>query len=549
MSASNKKKLRNEQNAAKMTEKQLAQQKEAKKLKLYTSIFVGVVALFLVIAMFAGINQVISSNGIREKNTVGVTLGEHKLNNAELNYYYIDAVNEFYSNYGTYASLFGLDVTKPMDDQVYDEAAGTTWADYFVDTAVENARSIYALNDAAKAAGHTISEAEKTSTENALAQIELYAMLYGYDVDTYLKAMYGNGATMDSYRSYIEMSALASSYYNAYSNSLTYDDAALRAAEADKYNEYSSYSFNYYYVAANKFLQGGTTAEDGTVTYSDEEKAASVAAAEEAAKMLTAEEITSIEALDAAIAGLSINEGTEVASTVCEDYRYASVSELYRDWIIDDARVAGDMTYVENSTTSTDADGKEVKTVSGYYVLYWNGVNDNIFALKNVRHILVAFEHDHNEAEEHDHNSTSYTDEEKAAALAEAEAILNEWKTGEATEASFADLANAKSADGDGTTGGLYEDIYPGQMVAPFEDWCYDASRAVGDTGIVESTYGYHVMYFVGNSETNYRDHLISSDLASEELSGWYTAICDGLTITKGDTRYVDRDMILRANG
>ena len=40
MSASSKKKLRNEQQTAKMTEKQVAEQKEAKKLTLYTTIFV-----------------------------------------------------------------------------------------------------------------------------------------------------------------------------------------------------------------------------------------------------------------------------------------------------------------------------------------------------------------------------------------------------------------------------------------------------------------------------------------------------------------------------
>ena len=47
MSASSKKKLRKEQTTAQMTEKQLAEQKEAKKLKLYTTAFVAVVAIVL----------------------------------------------------------------------------------------------------------------------------------------------------------------------------------------------------------------------------------------------------------------------------------------------------------------------------------------------------------------------------------------------------------------------------------------------------------------------------------------------------------------------
>ena len=41
-----------------------------------------------------------------------------------------------------------------------------------------------------------------------------------------------------------------------------------------------------------------------------------------------------------------------------------------------------------------------------------------------------------------------------------------------------------------------------GQMVKPFEDWCF-ASHNVGDIDIVETDYGYHVMYFVGKEEAD----------------------------------------------
>ena len=54
MSASNKKKLRKEQDAAKLTEKQLTAQKEAKKTSLYTTLFVIVMAVILVVAIEIG---------------------------------------------------------------------------------------------------------------------------------------------------------------------------------------------------------------------------------------------------------------------------------------------------------------------------------------------------------------------------------------------------------------------------------------------------------------------------------------------------------------
>ena len=47
-------------------------------------------------------------------------------------------------------------------------------------------------------------------------------------------------------------------------------------------------------------------------------------------------------------------------------------------------------------------------------------------------------------------------------------------------------------------TGGLYTRVTKGWAVEAFNDWCFDASRKDGDTGVVDTTYGSHVMYFVG---------------------------------------------------
>ena len=51
MSASAKKKLRKEENAAQLTEKQLKEQKEAKKLKAYTLTFAIIMVLVVAIVV------------------------------------------------------------------------------------------------------------------------------------------------------------------------------------------------------------------------------------------------------------------------------------------------------------------------------------------------------------------------------------------------------------------------------------------------------------------------------------------------------------------
>lgn len=117
--------------------------------------------------------------------------------------------------------------------------------------------------------------------------------------------------------------------------------------------------------------------------------------------------------------------------------------------------------------------------------------------LVDARHILAMVESTGTDEE----GNAITTDEDWAACEEKAQAILDEWLAGEKTEDSFAALANEKSEDGgSNTNGGLYEDIYEGQMVEPFESWCFDESRQYGDYGLVQTSYGYHVMFYVGSS-------------------------------------------------
>lgn len=545
MSSSSKKKLRKEQEAAKLTEKQRNAQKEARKTNLYTIAFVVVMAIVLVVAIEVGVSQAVTNSGVRERKTVAMTVNDHKISNAELNYFYMDSINSFYSSYGSYASFMGMDLAAPLNEQVIDEETGTTWADNFLETAKSNAKAYHALADAAEAAGFTLSEEDQASVDSTMSNLSLYATLYGYsDADAFLKAQYGHGANEENYRAYIELCSLADAYYSHYSESLTYTDAELRDADSEAYD---AYTYNTYYLSVSKFLEGGTTAEDGTTTYSDEERAAAAAAAEEAVKSLTAQDLPTVADLDAAIVALPVNADTNASSSAHNDTLSTSISTTYADWVKDASRKAGDITYVASTSTSTDEDGNETTTTDGYYVIYFVGSNDNTFKLKNVRHILVSFEGGTTDSTT---GSTTYSDEEKAAAKAKAEDLLNQWKAGEATEESFAALATENSTDtGSAENGGLYEDIYPGQMVTNFNDWCFDESRKPGDTGIVESTYGYHVMYFVGDAQLSYRDYLITNDLRNSDMDEWYTDLIDSAVVTDGDTRYIRMDLVLNSAG
>ena len=117
MSASSKKKLRNAQEAELLTEKQRAEQKEAKKLKAFSAVMVLVLAVMVVFAAYTAISNGLMGSGMLLRNTTAVTVDDHEVSAMEYNCFYIDSVYNFYSQYGSYASLVGLDVTKPLDQR------------------------------------------------------------------------------------------------------------------------------------------------------------------------------------------------------------------------------------------------------------------------------------------------------------------------------------------------------------------------------------------------------------------------------------------------
>ena len=549
MSASAKKKLRKEENAAQLTEKQLQEQKEAKKLKAYTTVFVVAIALGLVVALvFAGINFYTNS-GIKEKNTVAAEIAGHQINAVEMSYYYSDTVennyNNWYQSYGEnmalFMSMYGLDMTKPLSEQSYSE--DTTWADYFVDMALSTAQRDYLLADKAAAEGFTLTEESQSALDQNFDNIPAIATLYGYsNADNYLRAMYGPGATLESYRAYAERSALATDYYNAYAENLVIEDADIRAYEADKYDDYSSFSYVSYALSYSYFLTGGTEAEDGTITYTDEERDAARAAAKAAAESLP--QCSTADELNAAIAKLGLGENAPAEATVRNNILLTSCSSNIRQWLADSNRKVGDFTVVANESTTTGEDGVETTTISGYTAYVFTGRADNNDPMVNVRHILAAFEGGTTD----DNGVTTYTDDEKAAALEKAEGILASYQNGELTEEAFAELAKTNSADtGSAANGGLIEDIAAAQglYVQPFTDWSVDPARKPGDTGIIETTYGYHVMYFVGQDELTYRDSMIRNDILNTSVTTWYNDILATAEIVEKDTSNLNRDVVL----
>ena len=588
MSASDKKKLRKEQNAAALTEKQKAAKKEAKTLKAYTLSFI--VVMVLVVSIVLGVVLKAPITGLINRSITAVTIGDRKISSAEFNYFYIDTINGFYKEQYDKYSSYGDSIVNmliemytsfspatPVGDQLYNVQQGTTWADYFIDEAKKDARLVYAMYDEAMAKNYKLPAEEQSFLDQFEDYQKYMATMYGYNsANGYLRATYGDGADIKSYKEYYEVCLIAGCYSEEYYNSLIYTDTDYRNYEKDKFNEFSSFSFAHHYVKVSDYLTGGKTETDKdgntTTTYSEEEKAAALKAAKEIAESLAIADNNTVEKLNAAIAALEKKpeddsaEGNGTAgdsaqgdstekdddkkeeekipeAEVHKNYLYSSlethVIEKVLEWLVSSDRKDAEITCIADATKNSD----NTETVNGYYVVLYMGRNDNNYKMGTVRHLLVKFAG----GTEDESGKTVYSEAEKLAARTKAETILNDWKSGEKVdEESFTALVKEKSEDG-GTksSGGLIESItWNSGYVDSFTEWAIGDHKA-GDTGIIESEYGYHVMYYVEGSELSYRDTMIKNAMAEADYTAWEEAIVKDIAITDGNLSRLNRKFVV----
>ncbi len=513
-------------------------------------------------------------------------------------YYYVSLGMDISSIVSMYLPFsFATDLTKqPLSaaNKTTYETEAATWADYFMEQATENIKTYYSVYDLAQQKSHELTEEEQANLDKAIASLDADAKDNGFrSVKSYLRSIYGNGANKDSYVEFLTVTAYANSYFTAYKDSLEFTDEQLKTfgdAE-DKAFEYNSYTYAYYKINVADYLTGGTKDDNGNIKYesTEAEKAAYKAAralAKAAADKLAKGEYATLEDFRAAVIALDkeIQELTKKDDTSAskaadssdktddkddkddkdEDKKdedkdptnytnqkrpvlYSNISTILGDWLVgktekeeksDDgkteytftARKEGELGVVANTTDEDEA------TV--FYVIRYNSCTDNAVLMKNVRHILIKCA-----GTEQDDGTIKFTDADKAKeAKKKAEDLLEEFLK-DATEEKFKALALKNSEDtGSKSDGGLYPDIYPGQMVTQFEDWCFAEERKAGDTAIVETVNGYHIMYFVSDSEQTYRYSMVEDDLRDETAEDWLEEMADSIKFTLLTDKHLKTD-------
>ena len=517
MSASTERKNRQAAIQAGTDKKAQAAQAEAKKqAKSRRSWTIGIIAVVVLVAL-----TLVLSSDLLYTGTTAVTIDGVKYSPAQVNYRYAEQYYAFTSQYGSYASMFGLNTANgpfALADQpcsMTEDGKGS-WRDYFLQAAYNGGMTlgmtqIQGLTRYAAANGITLDDEEKAEIQSDMQQLETLATTNGYTgTKHFLQANYGAGVTAKLATRAAEDTALAYKAYNSYLDSLNFSEDELETYYASLNGERELFSYVSYYLAAET-----TPAEAGSETEGEESAAeqivtdeARAAARDKAERVLAAFAETEGEDYAARVTEALGAAGVDGAASESRSVSGSSLNAAYKEWMLDAARRSGDSTVVD------------AESGDGSYVVVYVSRNDNHYKTANVRHILINAVAD---------EDGTYSDEALATARARAEEILAEWKSGDATEDSFAALAGQYSEDnGSNTNGGLYENVAQGQMVAEFNDFLFAAGRKSGDTGIVYgsngSYAGYHVMYDVGEGE-QYSDLIAKNALQSDAMTTWMDEI------------------------
>ena len=199
-----------------------------------------------------------------------------------------------------------------------------------------------------------------------------------------------------------------------------------------------------------------------------------------------------------------IEEQMESLESIAKENNYESADAMVKTFYGDCCSVE---TYREFLTMDTTAEAYyyallevtdaqiEAIFLENEETLNKDGVTKTSGIAADVRHILIAPEGGTTDAS----GVTTYSDAEWEACKQKAQQVLEEWKAN-ATEENFVALVDKYTADRKSvSTGGLYQGITKkSNYVEEFRTWAVDTSRKAGDTDLVKTIHGYHIMYYVG---------------------------------------------------
>ncbi len=479
-------------------------------------------AVIAVVATF-GVRYYTVPNGKEGKYmnpaSVVATVDGQKISIGMYDYYYASIVS-YYEQYASYG-YYSLDTTKDYSKQYTTDDDGNkiSWQKFFETEALKEVEQITTYYSKALEEGVTLTSAQKKTIEKQISTLKDSASQNDVSLDQYIKANFGTYCSEDTIRIMLEQYYLSANYKGKFKCETKVTDNDVDKYYNDHKNDYKKIEF--YYIASpydatddNSKNESIKTAEKIMAKMKDKKSVialvpevySSYIDSQVKSSMEQDSTLTEKKAREEAVKSYESNVVTTVSGSD------SPFDDKMNTWLFsDDTKVGSKKYYIDESAGYI------------YIVLKTSKASVEEDETYTVRHILVAPESGSNSSSSTS-EKTEYTDEQWAAAKKKADSILAKFNKTDKSEYEFAKLAEQYSTDSASTSsgsndsfGGLYESVTLGQMVPDFEKWSIDDSRKYGDTGIVKSDYGYHIMFFI-NDCPEYQSKIIAQ-IKSDRLS------------------------------
>lgn len=479
-------------------------------------------AVIAVVATF-GVRYYTVPNGKEGKYmnpaSVVATVDGQKISIGMYDYYYASIVS-YYEQYASYG-YYSLDTTKDYSKQYTTDDDGNkiSWQKFFETEALKEVEQITTYYSKALEEGVTLTSAQKKTIDKQISTLKDSASQNDVSLDQYIKANFGTYCSEDTIRIMLEQYYLSANYKGKFKCETKVTDNDVDKYYNDHKNDYKKIEF--YYIASpydatddNSKNESIKTAEKIMAKMKDKKSVialvpevySSYIDSQVKSSMEQDSTLTEKKAREEAVKSYESNVVTTVSGSD------SPFDDKMNTWLFsDDTKVGSKKYYIDESAGYI------------YIVLKTSKASVEEDETYTVRHILVAPESGSNSSSSTS-EKTEYTDEQWAAAKKKADSILAKFNKTDKSEYEFAKLAEQYSTDSASTSsgsndsfGGLYESVTLGQMVPDFEKWSIDDSRKYGDTGIVKSDYGYHIMFFI-NDCPEYQSKIIAQ-IKSDRLS------------------------------
>lgn len=493
----------------------------------------------------------------------------HKLTVAMLSYLVYSEYHNFINYYGGYLPLIKgdggapLDTTKPLREQNYSvitdsvtgETVTTTWYQLFEGYARQNAEQIMVLCEAASLEGYSLGEEELQMVEDYVADVEEFAASNSMTTADYLAKNFGADVTLAEVRAISRYSLLASRQSERVTERIAAgvnDETILSIYENNKADYDTGVDFLIVQFNASYAPADADAVADALATYESAQQI-------HRSRMEALAAATSRAAFEALLLGYFredfVAAGKEdpdaaavaaLAEALMQNYEKPESETALSAWLFDSARAVGDIKTFVTEASARDAESGNLKKVSSSYTACFlvQGLHRNETKARHVGHILFMTNTFKGLS-----STASLTGEVKALA----ESLLTAGKTLSAENMSRALLdkmmaegaiTEATAEDGsvyytvdrakfeeygqlyteDGSI--FYSNVQLGMMVEEFENWLFDGGRRADEisfAGAVETTYGFHIMYYGGEGDEVWRINA-RADAEESLYKAWFDA-------------------------